>query len=228
MISTGSPDASLPATCGSDPTGLTPPFGGRQGTRLKISPADFATSLTFSIALAVRLFCCDGLAGSTAATLPVPTVWDVAAGSGLALSASAACWAGWAACARAGNIDPGASRRSTAMTGTAIAVVRQKRRTLINAGSSVLLGRAEVSGVEDKFRERTADTIMNALRKLDAVRRAKKVEISGVVPLTHDGETVEQRDVVLLCDQAHIIQIGRHGNHRFRARAILRVHQDHV
>jgi hypothetical protein len=39
------------------------------GHRLKMSPADFATSLTFSIALVVRLFC-DGLAGSPAATLP--------------------------------------------------------------------------------------------------------------------------------------------------------------
>ena len=62
MITTGSPAASLLATCGSDPIDLAPPFGGRQGTRLKMSPADFATSFTLSIALPVRLFCCDGLA----------------------------------------------------------------------------------------------------------------------------------------------------------------------
>src|SRR3978361_1368052 len=74
MISTGSPAASLLATCGSDPIVRALPLGGRQGTRAKMSLADFATSLTFSIALVVRLFCCAGLAWSTAATLPV--VWD--------------------------------------------------------------------------------------------------------------------------------------------------------
>ena len=62
MITTGSPEASLPATCGSDPIDLAPPFGGRHGTRLKMSPADFATCFTLSIALAVKLFGCDGLA----------------------------------------------------------------------------------------------------------------------------------------------------------------------
>ena len=61
-ITTGSPAASSLATRGSDTIFLAPPFGGRQGTRLKMSPADFATSLTFSIALEVTLFCC-GLAG---------------------------------------------------------------------------------------------------------------------------------------------------------------------
>ena len=39
MITTGLPAASLAATCGSDPIDLTPPFGGRQGTRLKMSLA---------------------------------------------------------------------------------------------------------------------------------------------------------------------------------------------
>jgi hypothetical protein len=47
-----------------------------------MSPADFATSLTFSIALAVRLFCCAGLAWSTAATLPAPVVCDAGGGFG--------------------------------------------------------------------------------------------------------------------------------------------------
>src|SRR5512132_3921730 len=85
-MTTGSPEASLLATCGSDPIDLTPPFGGRQGTRLKMSPADFATSLTFSIALAVRLFCCDGFAWSTAATLPAPVAPVVCATGGFAPS----------------------------------------------------------------------------------------------------------------------------------------------
>src|SRR5438309_11097767 len=76
MITTGWPAASLAATCGREPICLAPPFGGRQGTRLNMSVADFATSFTLSIALPVRLFCCAGLCcaeldGSTAATLPV-------------------------------------------------------------------------------------------------------------------------------------------------------------
>src|SRR5436305_1823596 len=119
MISTGWPEASLPATCGSDPIDLGPPFGGRQGTRLKMSVADFATSFTLSIALPVRLFCCAGfccaeLDGSTAATLPVLPAPVVGCSDGLAASGllaasvlvlpdSAACWADcwlfWATCA---------------------------------------------------------------------------------------------------------------------------------
>src|SRR5215207_3691842 len=64
MITTGWPATILPATCGSDPIDLEAPFGGRHGTRLKISPADFAASLTLSIALPVMPF---GAAGLTAA-----------------------------------------------------------------------------------------------------------------------------------------------------------------
>src|SRR3982074_2353314 len=121
MITTGSPEASLLAPCGNDPIDLAPPFGGRQGTRLKMSPADFATSLTFSIAFVVRLFCCAGLAWSTAATLPAPVARDAGglavsdlvvsdlavsdlAVSDLALSVRVACWPAWAVWARAGRI----------------------------------------------------------------------------------------------------------------------------
>src|SRR5258708_13739258 len=70
MISTGAPAASLVATRGSDPTDLATPFDPRQGTRLKISVADFATSFTLSIALLVMLLCAAGADGSTAVTLP--------------------------------------------------------------------------------------------------------------------------------------------------------------
>ena len=69
MIITGWPAASLLATCGSEPIDLAPPFGGRQGTRLKMSAADFATSFTLSIALPVMLFCCGRTDGSAAAAL---------------------------------------------------------------------------------------------------------------------------------------------------------------
>ena len=83
-------------------------------------------------------------------------------------------------------------------------------------------------GVDDEFRQRPAETIMHALRKVDAVRGAEKVEIPLVIPLMHDGETVEQRNVVPQRHHAHIIEIGREGNHCFGARTVLRVNQDHV
>src|ERR1700730_6469182 len=96
MIVTGRPATSLLATCGSDPIDLAAPLEGRQGTRLKISPADFATALTVSIALVVRLFCCAALTGAAYHTTwpapAAPVVWE-AAGltllSGLELSDAA-------------------------------------------------------------------------------------------------------------------------------------------
>src|SRR5882757_4518613 len=134
MITTDSPEASLFATRGSDPTVRAPPFGGRHGTRLKMSPADFATSLTFSIALVVRLFCCAGWEWSTAATLPpvAPGVCD--AGdfeasafevSDLALSDSVACCE-VSACA--GRVDAGVSNTNAATADAASDAVRQKGR----------------------------------------------------------------------------------------------------
>ena len=179
MIVTGSPDASLPATCGSDPTGLTPPFGGRHGTRLKMSLADCATSLTFSIALVVRLLGGGEPGWSTAVTLPVPVVCD-AGGlelSDLATPDSAACWTAWA---RAGGIDAGANSTSAATAGTASAAITQKGRTkLINASqSSVLLGWFKMRRVDHKFRQRTRQAIMDALGKFGAVRSTEQIEIS--------------------------------------------------
>src|SRR5450631_46324 len=86
MITTGSPAASLLATCGSDPIDLAPPFGGKHGTRLKMSPADFATSLTFSIVLAARLFGCAGLAWSRSVTLPAAAAPVAGGAVGVAVS----------------------------------------------------------------------------------------------------------------------------------------------
>src|SRR5213080_2147466 len=88
MIVTGLPATSLAATCGSDPMVFAPPFGDRHGTRLKISPADFATSLTLSIALPARPFCCEALAGSTDAT-PVVAALALSEGAACAVSARA-------------------------------------------------------------------------------------------------------------------------------------------
>src|ERR1700691_5077301 len=126
MIVTGAPSASLLATCGSEPIDLVPPFGGRHGTRLKMSPADCATSLTFSIALAVRLLlgCC-GFVWSTATALPVPTVCDADALklSDLAPPDSAACWRAWA-CAT--GISAGVNSTNAATAGAASDAIPQK------------------------------------------------------------------------------------------------------
>src|ERR1700683_1198876 len=178
MIVTGAPSASLLATCGSEPTDLTPPFGGRQGTRLKISPADFATSLTFSIALEVRLLGCRGLAWSTATALPVPTVCDPEAPklSDLAMPDSVACCRAWA---RAGRIDGGANSTKAATTGAASDAIRQKGRTkLINAKSSILLRWFEMRRVDHKFRQRARQAIMDPLGEFGAVGSTEKIEIS--------------------------------------------------
>src|ERR1700722_441383 len=133
MIMTGSPAASLLATCGSDPTGLTSPFGGRHGTRLKILAAVVATSFTLSIALPVRLFGCAGFAWSTAATLPAPAGATVAGDAGAFASSDRAlsggvCWAAWAVCAPAGTADAGVNSTNAASADAASEAVFQRGR----------------------------------------------------------------------------------------------------
>ncbi len=59
--------------------------------------------------------------------------------------------------------------------------------------------------IDDKFRERPAETIMDTLRELHAMRRAEKVEVSLFVPVAHNGEPIEQRNVMLLRHHTHII-----------------------
>src|SRR4030081_345643 len=116
-----------------------------------------------------------------------------------------------------------------ATAGPGSAAIRQKGWTkLINPKSSILLGRAEVSGVDHKFRERPAETVVNALGKLEAMEGAEQVEFSRIVPLAHDAEPIEQWNLSLLRHQAHTIQIGRHRNHRLGARTVLWIHQNHV
>ena len=46
---------------------------------------------------------------------------------------------------------------------------------------------------------------MNPLGHVSAMYVAEQVEISGFIPVTHDGEPVEQRNIVLLCHHAHVI-----------------------
>src|SRR3954454_16703536 len=103
------------------------------------------------------------------------------------------------------------------------AVGEKGLRRLINARSSILLRWADVSGVDYQSRERTAEAVVDARGKLHTVERGEQVEVSGVVPLMHDGEAIEQRHVVLLRDHPHVIQIRRHRNHGFSAWTIFQI-----
>ena len=46
---------------------------------------------------------------------------------------------------------------------------------------------------------------MNIFGELNAMRGAEQIKISGVVPVTHNGKPVEQRNVMLLGDHTHTI-----------------------
>src|SRR5262249_48912358 len=81
MIRSGCPAISLLATCGSEPIDFLPPFGGRHGTRAKIS-------LTLSTARAAMLLCA-GLPW-TPADVPAVGAWAGFAASDLAASDLAA------------------------------------------------------------------------------------------------------------------------------------------
>src|ERR1700741_5447182 len=112
MIVTGWPAISLFATCGKEPTALAPPFGGRHGTREKMSEADFATSFTLSIARVAALFCA-GLAWSGELAAPRVGASGFAA-SCLDVSFNAACWP---VSARAQSTDAGVSSITAATAG---------------------------------------------------------------------------------------------------------------
>lgn len=59
--------------------------------------------------------------------------------------------------------------------------------------------------IDDKFRKRPAEAIMDTLREVDTMRSAEKIEVSLLIPVAHDSKPVEQRNVVLLRHHAHII-----------------------
>ena len=199
-----------------------------------MSPADFATSFTFSIALRGealllrRIGLIDGrsIAGAGAAAgaaggLPHQT-WR--------RRPDLACWAAWRDLRARRQHRRRRQQQSAATAGAASNAIRQKGwRQLINAeilNSAAAGSRCAASMTNfDSARPRQSWTRFASSSPCDG---AEQVEISLIVPLTHDGETIEQRNVVLLRHHAHIIQIRRHGNHRFRARAILQIHQNHV
>src|SRR5689334_2130066 len=87
-------------------------FGGRQGTRLKMSPADFATCFTLSMAREVMPRC----SGDVAATV----VCEGDAGLAVCAGAGVAC----ATCAR--DCEAGVSNSSAAAADTASHAVKPK------------------------------------------------------------------------------------------------------
>src|SRR5262245_11752522 len=120
MIVTGCPAISLLATRGSEPIDLLPPFGGRHGTRAKIS-------LTLSTARAAMLFCAGllwtlapALAGASAGLVASGLLASDLAASDLGASVlpTAACCAN---CARAGTGVSNAAAANAVAASTALA-----------------------------------------------------------------------------------------------------------
>src|SRR5882672_149951 len=85
----------------------------------------------------------------------------------------------------------------------------------------ILLRRVQAGRIEYKFGQRAAKAAMNTLGQINTVRGAEQVEISSLIPVTHIGKTIEQRDLVRLRHHPHIIQIWRRGNHRLGTRTVL-------
>ena len=85
-----------------------------------------------------------------------------------------------------------------------------------------------MSGFDDKCRQRMAEAVVDTLRKLDTMDCTEQIEVSGIAPLMHNGETIEQWHVILLRYNPHAIEIRRYRNHGFSARAVLRIYQNQV
>src|SRR5690606_42055660 len=63
--------------------------------------------------------------------------------------------------------------------------------------------------IDHEFRQCAAETGVNLLGQVDTMRGAEQVKISGVAPLLHNREPVEQRNVVLLRHHLDIVEIWR-------------------
>ena len=83
-------------------------------------------------------------------------------------------------------------------------------------------------GVDDEGRQGAADAVVDALAPARVLGGRVEIECAGVVPMPHDGEPVEHRNLALLRDPAHVVGIGAERDHEFRARAVLHIHQDDV
>src|SRR3954447_18182675 len=165
MMTTGWPAISLAATCGSEPVTLWPPFGGRHGTREKMSEADFATSLTLSMARAAALFCA-GLACS-AALAPVVGASGVLVPSCLAVSFPLSDKAArWPTCACAQGTDTGVSSIAAATADASVALRQKGKRklitpVLIRTSVLILLRLIQTGRIDHELRQRAAEAAMN-------------------------------------------------------------------
>ncbi len=86
----------------------------------------------------------------------------------------------------------------------------------------------KMSRVYDLRRQGPANALMNTSRHIIFLGSGIEVEGPRIVPVMHDGQPIEQQRAALLRDPAHDIGIGGNIEHRFRARAVLHVHQDDV
>jgi len=124
-----------------------------------MSLADFATCFTFSIALAARLFCCDGSGWSTEATVPA-TVAPVVGRQ--RLDAVRFGTVGWRLLClgvlRARRHHRRRRQHTNAVTANvANDVIRQKGlQNSFNAKSSILLSRTDMRRVNHERRQRAA------------------------------------------------------------------------
>src|SRR3954451_21411217 len=82
--------------------------------------------------------------------------------------------------------------------------------------------------VDHELCQRPAKAIMDLFRQLGPARRAEQVELALIIPLPHDREPIEQRNIVLLRHHPHIVEVWRHRDHGFGTRTVLQVHQDDV
>src|SRR6476661_3079153 len=69
----------------------------------------------------------------------------------------------------------------------------------------ILLRRTQMGRIDHKFRQRAAEAAMNIFGHVHAMRGTEQIKISSVVPVTHNGKPVEQRNVMLLGDHTHTI-----------------------
>ena len=55
-----------------------------------------------------------------------------------------------------------------------------------------------------------------------------EIDRPGVIPIAHDGKSVEQWHLTFTGDPAHVVRIGFDRNHQFRPWIILHIYEDNV
>src|SRR5690349_3643401 len=101
-----------------------------------------------------------------------------------------------------------AARRSTRwrfMEVRCVPVGRCLLRLFFSRGllAGLEIGRPQMGGVDDHGCNGAADAIVYAVSEYIILTGGVEVEGAGVGPMPHDIEAVEQRDLMLLCNNAH-------------------------